>query len=337
MLHLMLLAAQLLTIINYMGKCPNSQDELNVNGGTASFDNAGGSERPVYIHRDSKIEVNSGSLLFTDFDRVSLGKSYDGTAVIELNGGELDMINTPLVIGDDASGELYVNGGLLNLEITDAQEAALTLAPATGCQAAVSQTAGSVIVNADISVGSSASTDLSSAEYVISGGNLSTTGAMLLNVNSELRVSGSTASVQLQEMVVSSDTAKLSIDLDEAGCSMITVGADAEDDILTAGAQLDNLTIEISTLDSYQGGDHFNLIWAANNGISGVETVTLVNNSSQDFELVVVDATDYGFASGELLQLRVIFDPASADFNADNKVDMADFAMFAQAWLWEKE
>ena len=51
----------------------------------------------------------------------------------------------------------------------------------------------------------------------------------------------------------------------------------------------------------------FDLVWAANNGITGADTINLVNKSNQDFELVVADATSYGYPSGEVLQLRVVF------------------------------
>ncbi len=323
----------------FMGKCPASNDLFNINGGNATFINAGKSARPVYMHRNSKIQLNSGSLSFTDFDNVSVGRTEVGTATIEVNGGSLNMVHTPLIIGDKAIGKLNINGGQVNISSTALDAVGLKVSPETGSRGVVTQTAGDVLLNNTIITLGSPSNDLiNDAQYLISGGSLNGIGSLNLNANSEFRVIGSAASsISTQQLTVGDASAKLAFELDANGCTMITVGADSDNTQFVNGAQIANLNIIINTLPSYQAGGEYNLIWAANNGITGADTINLINNSTQDFELLVVEASNYGFAGGQLLQLREIFDPARADFNADNKVDLADLAMFAQAWLWEKQ
>ena len=322
-----------------MGRGTGEPDVFTIDGGDAVFTNSGNSGRRIYMLRNSLMTINSGSASFSDMEKMSVGRTESGIASVVVNGGEFDLNDTSLYVGDMAIGKLEINGGSVNVTAAAEEDKGIMIAYASGCQGTVSQSGGVLAIDgAKVLLGSSSSSDLSSAKYVISGGSIESNGLLELNANSEFNISGSAASaIMFQEIDVNDASATLAVDLDATGCSMITVGSDAEDATLTAGAQLAGMTIEVNTLDSYAGGDTFDIIWAANNGITGADSISLVNNSNQDFEVVVADATRYGYPSGELLQLRVVFDPSRADFNADNTVDVNDFARFAEAWMWEKE
>ncbi len=323
-----------------MGRDASSESDLfYINGGDAVFTNNSYAGRRIYIMRDSDFVVDSGSASFTGFEKVSVGHDSSGTAEVILNDGELNFTDTPVCVGDLAIGRLAINGGVFNAAKTEGTGSGLLCGYADSGYGSVEQTGGVTDLNGlELKIGSSSSIG-AGGEYGISGGSLTNVGSLKLYVNADFIISGSDAeSIDIQELSVEDDSAKISLNLDQNGTSLITVGADADSEY-NGGAKLDNLTIVVNTLDGYQGqeGDSFDIIWIANNDISGLDSVTLVSEMEQDFELNVVDAASHGYAGGKLIQLSVAFNPARADFNLDGSVDLADFGMFARAWLWQEE
>ena len=198
-------------IFSMMGRnLSTDPDYFLVDGGAASFTNTSGSARPIYIKRDSVMQIDSGSAAFTDFVKVSIGFEDDGTtSSLIVNGGQLDMIHTPLVIGDNSEGVLEVTGGVVNLDSTASDAVGIQVGASAGSQGVVNQTGGQVLFNAtEFVIGSPSGTEFSSAEYVISGGSLVGSGAIRLNSNAVLQISGSAATaIEAQELTVGAATA----------------------------------------------------------------------------------------------------------------------------------
>ena len=277
--------------------------------------------------RDSTFEVNSGLANLNGFGAMYIGRKYDGDSRVIVNGGELN-VNNPIIVGDSGEGTLEINGGVLNINVSDS--VAVTYGAGTGT---INQTGGIANFNtSEVVLGGTSK----KANYSISGGDISGISTLKLDTNSEFKIAGSGAGqIDIQEFTVVSDTsAVLSVDMDGNGCSVITVGADAEAG--TGGADLTGLTLAINTLDSFvvDEGTVYDILWAANFGIHGKDTITLANNSDQLFEYRIVDATEYGYASGELLQVVSNYNPSNADLNGDGNVNLDDFAIFSQFWLW---
>ncbi|MBN2842030.1 MAG: immunoglobulin domain-containing protein [Sedimentisphaerales bacterium] len=302
-------------------------DTLHINGGTANFTAIAGLNRDFLIMRNSTVQIDSGSANLNGFRKLYIGHKYDGNSYIILNGGELN-INNPLCIGNSGIGTLAINGGELNINV--ASDIAISSGAGTGV---INQTGGLADFNGGkVVLGGSSRM----ATYSISGGEIANVSTLTLDNNSEFKIAGSGAGqIDIQEFTVKTDaTPVLSVDLDSNGCSVITVGSDLAGG--TAGADLSGLTLSINTLESFVAdeGATYDILWAANNGINGEETITVVNNTTQLFELRVVDATRYGYASGELLQVVSNYNPANADLSGDGIINLEDLAIFSQFWLW---
>ena len=308
-------------------------DTFTINGGAATFTAAENSGRDFNVMRDSTVEINSGSATLNNFRTMYIGHKYDGESIVALNGGELN-VNSNITVGDSGKGILEINGGTLNVS------AGSSAGISTGSgRAYVNQTGGvATFDSSDIELGGTSDEDFP-ATYTITGGEISGIGTLSLYANSVFNISGSGASlIEAQAFTVeSSNSAVLSIELDGSGCSIITVGADAE--AAFGGADLTGLTLEVTTLDSYtvSEGSAYDILWAENFGITGADAITINNNSKQLFEYRVVDATEYGYPSGELLQIVANYNPESADFNSDGTIDIKDFAIFSQFWLWSSD
>ncbi len=302
-------------------------DTLHINGGIANFTATAGLNRDFYVMRNSTVQIDSGSANLSGFRKLYIGQKYDGNSSIILNGGELN-INNPVCVGNSGIGSLAINGGELNINV--ANNVAISSGAGTGT---IIQTGGLADFNGgQIALGGSSRM----ATYSISGGEIANVSSLTLDNNSEFKISGSGAGlIDIQEFTVKTDaTPVLSVDMDENGCSMITVGSDPAGG--TGGADLSGLTLTINTLDSFvtDEGSTYDILWAANFGIKGYNTITLVNNSNQLFELQVVDATKHGYPSGELLQAVSNYNPANADLSGDGVINLEDLAIFSQFWLW---
>ena len=325
-----------------MGRDSSEETDLfHIDGGDAFFNNNGDSGRRIYIMRDSEMIVDSGSANFTNIQKVSIGREVTGVATVTLNGGELNFNDTDVYVGDLAVGQLDINGGVFTTSQTDGTGIGLRCGYGDTGYGYVNQNAGVADLGGmEIALGSPSSI-VTKGEYTISGGSLKNVAALNMYANSKFTVSGSAADeIDIQQLSVEDSSAVLSFELDQDGCSMITVGATANDpNGYNSGAKLDNLTITVDTLESFVGieGQNFNIMLVKNNGVTGFETVNFVSNSDQDFDLKLVDATSFGYPSGKLLQVSVAFDPERADFNLDGIVDLIDFSMFTRAWLWEKD
>jgi hypothetical protein len=321
-----------------IGKSGN--DVFHIDGGDAIFNGVSG--RRFYIQRGGQLVIDSGSASFNDLSRLTAGRTLPGIASITLNDGELNYTSTnedfsAIIIGDYASGRLYINGGEFNISIAGEDKRGFFVGYGTAGSGIVEQTAGDVDMDGIIATLCQPGSD--SGKYKISGGSLHVS-RMVLNPNSEFNVAGSaSSSITIQEFVAEQGNALLSIDLDAGGCSLIQVGTTENDPNYAGGAWVDNLRIETNTLSGFNGtiGDKYDVLWSANGGITGLESVVFESKGLAKFELSLVDATANGYPSGELLQLTTLevleLDPRNADFNRDGSVDLLDYRLLAGVWL----
>ena len=309
---------------NVLGRGSNA-DYFNIDGGDAVFTVNTSVARDFDIMKDSVVTIDSGSLILNGFDYLYIGHSYDGNSKVIVNGGELD-VNNQVVIGDSGKGTLSINGGTVNF---NAGEGTTGLSSGSG-RGTLAQAGGVADFNAtNIVLGGSSDAD-KVASYTISGGDAVNIGVLTLKSNSEFGVSGSGAGqIDIDAIDVASESsAVIAADLDANGCSVITVSGVAD---------LAGLTLAIDTLDSFVvvEGAPSNILWASD--IQGEESITILNESNQLFEYRVVDATEYGYEGGELLQVVANYNPETADLNSDGQINFDDFAIFAQFWLWSAD
>ncbi|HBG27138.1 MAG: hypothetical protein A2Y10_18620 [Planctomycetes bacterium GWF2_41_51] len=270
----------------------NTSSSMNFNNGTINV--SGGTQYPSYAvigrgtaNNTSTLNMSGGTLNVTTADAIGMTLGYygNGTTYQELNKGIVNLsggtmnINAALNIGWSGIGQFNLSGsGTLNASRVEMSYNHNSLSSALQAIQGSSLTISGGAFDADTYLRSSSQLDV-------------------------ITILGSEASkieMSRMEMVAGS---KLAIKLDEDGSTLIQVtGSDTNP---YNGAMLAGISLEVDTLLGFDGqtGDRYNVLWSAttidDTGLS------FVNLSSTPFIYQIVNAADYGYTSGQLMQLVV--------------------------------
>lgn len=120
---------------SFMGKAQN--DRWTIQGGSVEIDagNApffGDKENPgdanrfraIAVRRSSTIEISGGSVRFLRPERLAIGEGTPGNALLKLDGGRLEVLDTRgldggIAVGVDSEGVVVVNDGELTVSVAE--------------------------------------------------------------------------------------------------------------------------------------------------------------------------------------------------------------------------